>query len=344
MKYITFTVPCYNSEEYLAKCVESLLPGGEDVEIILVNDGSTDGTAAIIDHYAAKYPNIVVPVHKENGGHGSGVNAGMERATGAYFKVIDSDDWADADAYAKLLAQVKSHVDNESETSPAPDLYICNYVYNKVDEGSTQTISYKNVFPTDTMCTFEDSKPFMPSQYLIMHSQFFKTSILRQSGLRLPDHTFYADNLFAYHPLPYVKNIFYMDIDFYQYYIGREGQSVTQENIIKRIDQYIKVAHMMIDSVDVSALKETSPKMAKYMNHFMSMVVIVVSMHLLMDDTDESREKKNKFWADIKEKDHALYNYLSYNNISGLLRFETKAGDKLYLQIYKTLNKIYKFQ
>ena len=92
MKYITFAVPCYNSENYMRRCVDTLLEGGRDVEIILVNDGSTDRTAEIADEYQLKYPDIVRAVHKENGGHGSGVNKGLELARGIYYKVVDSDD------------------------------------------------------------------------------------------------------------------------------------------------------------------------------------------------------------------------------------------------------------
>ena len=93
MKLLSIAIPSYNSEGYLANCIESLLPGGEDVEILIINDGSTDATAAIADEYAAKYPTIVKAVHKENGGHGSAVNMGIDKATGLYFKVVDSDDW-----------------------------------------------------------------------------------------------------------------------------------------------------------------------------------------------------------------------------------------------------------
>ena len=109
MKLITFAVPSYNSEAYLRKCIDSLLVGGEDVEIIIVNDGSKDGTAAIADEYAGKYPTIVRVIHKENGGHGSGVNYGLHAATGLYYKVVDSDDWADPEAMKKLIATIKTH-------------------------------------------------------------------------------------------------------------------------------------------------------------------------------------------------------------------------------------------
>ena len=101
MKYITFAVPCYNSENYMRRCVDSLLIGGKDVEIILIDDGSSDRTAQIADEYEIEYPDIVRVVHKENGGHGSGVNKGLELANGIYYKVVDSDDWFDKESYQK---------------------------------------------------------------------------------------------------------------------------------------------------------------------------------------------------------------------------------------------------
>ena len=101
MKLITFAIPSYNSEKYLCHAVDTILTGGEEVEIIIVNDGSTDATAAIADSYARQYPTIVRAIHKENGGHGSGVNRGLQEATGLYFKVVDSDDWVDEEALAE---------------------------------------------------------------------------------------------------------------------------------------------------------------------------------------------------------------------------------------------------
>ena len=103
MKCLTITVPCFNSQDYIKRCMDSLLVGGNDVEIIIVDDGSTDKTAEIADKYREQYPDIVRVVHKENGGHGSGVNKGLELATGMYFKVVDSDDWLDTNSYKKLI-------------------------------------------------------------------------------------------------------------------------------------------------------------------------------------------------------------------------------------------------
>ena len=106
MKLLSIAIPSYNSENYMRNCIESLLPGGEEVEIIIVNDGSKDGTAAIADEYAEKYPTIVKAIHQENGGHGEAVNAGLRAATGLYYKVVDSDDWVNEEAYLKILKKL----------------------------------------------------------------------------------------------------------------------------------------------------------------------------------------------------------------------------------------------
>ena len=121
MKLLTFAVPCYNSQAYMEHCVETLLEGGDDVEIILVDDGSKDDTGAIADRYAAQYPDIVRVVHQENGGHGEGVNQGLRRAQGLYYKVVDSDDWADVDAAAWYAEAVNYVIENGIMGSTSTD-------------------------------------------------------------------------------------------------------------------------------------------------------------------------------------------------------------------------------
>ena len=147
-KLITFAVPCYNSADYMRHCVQTLLAAGEDAEIILVDDGSTkDDTPAICDEFAAKYPTIVKAIHQENGGHGEGVNQGLRNATGLYYKVVDSDDWLDTDSLQKLLTRLRTLIQQDL----APDMLICNYVYEHVEDGTTHTVRYTNVFPTERL-------------------------------------------------------------------------------------------------------------------------------------------------------------------------------------------------
>ena len=172
MKLLSIAIPCYNSENYMRKCIDSLLIGGEDVEIIIVDDGSTrDRTAEIADEYAAQFPTIVKAVHKTNGGHGSAVNAGIANATGLYFKVVDSDDWVRKDAYEKVLDKLRELAGGNQ----ALDMLICNYVYEKEGEARKKIIQYKRILPEEQMFTWKDCHHFTKGHYILMHSVIFRT-------------------------------------------------------------------------------------------------------------------------------------------------------------------------
>ncbi len=342
MKYITFVVPCYNSQDYMRRCIDSLLPGGRDVEIIIVDDGSTDDTGRIADQYEAMYGDIVKAVHKENGGHGSGVNQGLKLASGIYFKVVDSDDWLDEAAYKALLSKIKDFC--RDGLSEIPDLFVSNYVYDHVDKGNYHTIHYRNVFPVEKLCSWNEIGRFSPSQYLIMHALVFQTRILRKAGVSLPEHTFYVDNIFAYQPLPYVKQIYYMDIDLYHYYIGREDQSVNEKNLMKRIDQQIKVTKIVSNCIDLKEVKDQYPKLANYMCRNISIMMAISSIHLLLINTGDSYQKRKMLWNDIKEENKPLYYRLKYTTLSGLTYFPGKLGRKITISGYRMAKKIYQFQ
>ncbi len=346
MKYITFAVPCYNSENYMRRCIDSLLAGGRDVEIILINDGSTDRTAQIADEYQLAHPDIVRAVHKENGGHGSGVNKGLELARGVYYKVVDSDDWLNQEAYRKLLARVKEFCGGgraEFEED-IPDLFVCNYVYDHLDEGTRRSMDYRNIFPEEEICNWNTIGHFRPSQYLIMHSLMFRTNILRKSGVKLPEHTFYVDNLFSYQPLPYVERIYYMDIDLYHYYLGREDQSVNEKVLMKRIDQQIRVTELVAECVDLNEVKKKYPKLASYMTRNISIMLSISSIHLLLIKTAEAEQKRRDMWERIKAHNAALYYRLRYSTLSGLTYLPGRLGGKLTIGGYRFARKIYQFQ
>ncbi|MDE6389690.1 MAG: glycosyltransferase family 2 protein [Lachnospiraceae bacterium] len=345
-KYITFTIPCYNSQDYMKRCIESLLPGGEDVEIIIINDGSTDATAQIADDYEKRYPGIVRAVHKPNGGHGSGVNKGLELAQGIYFKVVDSDDWFDESAYAKLLGRIKRFCNMKATglTGEMPDLFVFNYLYDHLDEGTSHMMHYRNVFPLEEMCDWNDIGRFRTSQYLIMHALMFRTDVLRRAGVILPEHTFYVDNIFAYKPLPYVRHIYYMDIDLYHYYIGREDQSVNEKVLMSRIDQQIKVTEIVSKCVDLNEVKEVYPKLAEYMCRNISIMMAISSIHLLLINSQEAYGKRKRLWDQVKEDNARLYFRLKYTTLSGLTYLPGKLGGMLTRSGYRAARKIYQFQ
>ena len=192
--YCIKIIPSYNSEAYLHHAVETIITGGDEVEIIIVNDGSKDRTAEIADAYAKKYPSIVRVIHKENGGHGSGVNCGVQNATGVYFKVVDSDDWVDSEALKLLLDTVRNHLNGGN----APDLYITNFVYDHAEDDTQFVRQFRRQLPANRFFQWSDTKRFYGSQLLLMHALMYKTQIIRDSDTVLPEHTFYVDNLFAF--------------------------------------------------------------------------------------------------------------------------------------------------
>lgn len=207
MKYISFAIPCYNSQDYMARAIESILPGGEEVEIIIVNDGSKDQTSAIAHEYMNKYPDIIKVVDKENGGHGDAVNAGLDNAQGKYFKVVDSDDWVDEEALQKILKLLRDLEEDHEQI----DMLVSNYVYEKVDVNRKKCIHYRNVLPQDEIFRWDSIGHFHLDQYILMHSVIYRTDMLKLSQLKLPRHTFYVDNIYVYYPLPHVRKIYYLD-------------------------------------------------------------------------------------------------------------------------------------
>ena len=348
MKTISFAVPCYNSADYMEKCVESLLLCGDDIEIILVDDGSTkDDTPAICDRLVEQHPGIVRAIHKENGGHGSGVNAGLAAAEGLYYKVVDSDDWLDKEAMDTIMPYLREQkalveqAQQQGASATATDLVIANYVYEKVYEGTHTTIRYTNVFPTDKEFTWSQVGRFNPSQYLLMHSVIYRTQMLRDMDLKLPEHCFYVDNIFVYVPLPHVKTMRYFDVDMYRYFIGREDQSVNEKVMLSRIDQQIRITKVMIDSVDVMAIE--NKRLRNYLKNYLSMMMCICSVFLRMEKTDENEAKRADIWAYLRAKDESLYHDVRHSVLNLATNIPSDVGRMVGITGYHIAQKIFKF-
>ena len=340
MKLLTIAIPSYNSEGYLAKCIESLLPGGEDVEILVVNDGSKDGTAAIADEYAAKYPTIVRAIHKENGGHGSAVNTGIREAKGLYFKVVDSDDWVKEEAYLKILDVLRDIVGGETVL----DMLISNYVYEKEGEKRKKVMHHRRTLPQDKIFTWDEVKHFYKGHYILMHSVIYRTKLLRDCGVTLPENTFYVDNVYVFEPMAYVKTMYYLDVNFYRYYIGREDQSVNESVMISRIDQQIKVNKMLVDFYVENKTKiAKNCRLHQYMRNFLEIVTTVSSVLLIRSETEENLLKKKELWDYIKSKDKFLHNWMRRGIMGNAMNLPGKGGRRVSVDAYKLCQKIFKF-
>ena len=337
MKLLTITVPCYNSENYMKKCVDSLLEGGENVEILIVDDGSSDKTAQIADEYAEKFPTIVRAIHQENGGHGEAVNTGLRNATGIFFKVVDSDDWVNKEAYLKILSTLEHLLGGDKSL----DMLISNFVYEKQGASRKKVMQYRRCFPVEEMFGWEQIRHMPKGKYLLMHSMIYRTRLLKDCGLKLPKHTFYVDNLFAFEPLPCVKNMYYLDVNFYRYFIGREDQSVHESVMIKRIDQQLRVNRLMVEAYTRYDLRQK--EINKYMISYLDIITTVSSMMLIRSGTEDAMKKKKELWEFIRCEDRRLYRKLRYGLLGRAVNLPGKGGRKMTVAVYKVCQKFYGF-
>ena len=337
MKILSVAIPCYNSEAYMENCIKSLLPGGDEVEILVIDDGSKDRTAEIADEYQEKYPGIVRAIHQPNLGHGGAVNTGIHNAQGLYFKVVDSDDWVDEEALLKILDTIKEFVKDESEV----DMVIANYVYEKVGMTHKKVIRYDNVLPENQIFKWEDIGRFRLDQYILMHSVIYRTEMLKLCQLELPKHTFYVDNIYVYYPLPHVRTLYYMNVDLYRYFIGREDQSVNEKVMISRIDQQLFVTKKMISMYELRLIG--SKKLRKYMVNYLAIMMTVSSILCIRSKKKENLEKKKELWAYLKKKDYRTYMKIRYGILGQTMNLPGRSGRRVSSLAYTVARRLIGF-
>ena len=337
MKLISFVVPCYNSQEYMRHCIDTLLPGGDQVEILIVNDGSSDNTAAIADEYEKKYPDICRAIHQENKGHGGAVNTGIKNATGIYLKVVDSDDWVNEYAYGEILDTLA----NFYKQGTVLDMLLSNYVYEKQGAKKKTVIHYRHAIPKDQIFCWDDVGRFPVSQYILMHSVIYRTALLRECDLELPEHTFYVDNIYVFKPLPYVKTMYYLDVNFYRYFIGRDDQSVNEKVMISRLDQQIFVTKTMIDMYQLKNVK--CKKLRNYMLNYLAIMMTVSSILCIRSKKAENLEKKKELWIYLKQKDFKTFMKIRYGILGQTMNIPGRSGRKISSLAYSVARRIIGF-
>ena len=340
MKILTVAIPCYNSEAYMRKAIESLLPGGEDIEILIIDDGShKDITLKIAKGYEKEYPGIVRAIHQENKGHGGAVNTGIQEASGIYFKVVDSDDWVDSKALLRVIKRLKLLEDRQTPV----DMMLTNFVYDKEGVWHKNVMQFRHAFPQNRIISWDDMGHMKQTQYILMHNIIYRHDVLIKSGLRMPLHTFYVDNLFCFQPLPYCEKLYYMDVNFYHYLIGREDQSVNEKVMISRIDQQIRVNKMMIDVFTTQNWSGLDKNVRKYMMNYLNKIMSVTSILLLVGGTEEDYAKKRDIWGYLKRKNEKLYLRLRMSFLGMWMNLPVPIAQKTTVKGYKVLRKFIHF-
>ncbi len=340
MKLLTVTVPAYNAEDYLRQSLDSMLGYDEDLDVIIVNDGSTDSTLEIARSYVERYPQLFRLVDKENGGHGSGVNSGIDLAEGSYFYVLDSDDWLDRAALDELLQQIRYSLAAEHEV----DLFLVDCMYEYSYDGTSKLMKFNDVVPGRRVIGWDEVRSMGVDQYFSMHSTVYRTEILHEAGVRLPEHCFYVDNVLAYCPLPWVERLYYLPVPLYRYFIGREDQSVNTDVMIRRADQQLRVTRLMAASYDLER-SDLNRSLRRYMIHYFSMMMTISSVILILSKEKENLDKKNELWLWLKKEHPYLYAKCKKKPLNLILcgTRDSKFSNALVAGVYEVARRIYKF-
>ncbi|MDO4538465.1 MAG: glycosyltransferase family 2 protein [Coriobacteriales bacterium] len=374
-KLITFAIPCYNSANYMDVCIKSILNGSsapdaapnpalanepesthalgaaptapapepaaiaKDVQIVIVNDGSQkDNTAEKADEWAKLYPDTIKAVHQENGGHGAAVLKGLENAEGTFFKVVDSDDWVDAGSVRELLDRMR---DTEAAHANV-DLFIANYVYEHTADHTRNVVGYGRILPKNRVFRWDEIGHFLMSQNLLMHALCYRTSVLRDEGVPLPSHTFYVDNIYAWVPLPRCERLYYLDVDLYRYFIGREDQSVNEKVMASRIDQQRRITRIMMEQYHLYRDIPIAQLRSYMVNYFVLMMTICSIFSKLSEQPDAMSELK-KLWNDLYKYDRRMWRRCRLGIMGLGSNLPTKLGEKTTIALYHLAGKVVKF-
>ena len=204
-----------------------------------------------------------------------------------------------------------------------------------------KVMNYRTAIPRDQVFTWSDAKYFAPGQYILMHSVIYRTELLKASSFELPKHTFYVDNIFVYHPLPHVEKMYYLDVNFYRYFIGRDDQSVNEKIMIGRIDQQYRVTRLMLSYYDVTKLQ--NKKLRQYMTSYLEIMVTICSILAIKSGSEENMEKKKQLWADLKKDNPKLYRRLRWGFLGQSMNLPGKGGRQVSIMGYKIAQKFFGF-
>ena len=305
MKVLTVLVPTYNVEKYLRRCLDSLLLPEvlEEIEVLVVNDGSKDGSADIARAYEKKYPQTVVFVDKENGGHGSTINVGIEKAQGTYFKVLDSDDWVNIGDFIEFVKRLKE---------VTADAVICDYRKEHVYNGKSEYFEYKDLEDGKKYNLNEIDLNILHGEYFMMATTTYRTEVLRASGLKMLEKTFYVDMQYNIVPITKVDTFAYYHLDIYRYFIGRKDQSMNMDNFVRNQEHHKRMIKWLIEYY-TGIEKDLTPNKREYIEMILTYTLNTHYSIYCEYDKDHKRayNEIREFDAYLKKTNQRLYDRLN---------------------------------
>lgn len=285
-KILTITIPSYNVEKYIDKCVQSMLVDSilDDIEILIVNDGSKDSTPEIAKGYVEKYPQTVRLIDKENGGHGSTINAGIREATGKYFKVVDGDDWLNTKELKRFIQLLKSRAEDAIASN-----YLC--IQDETYEVLSEKRVTSNAYLYGRACNMDE---WEVTEVIKMHGLTIRTSILKENNITIDEHCFYVDCEYIAYPMPFVKTVYFDDSFIYMYRLGRNGQSMDIHSMQRNRAMHMKVLDSLLAFYD--SLPEMTESRKTYIEKVIGQVMENQFQIYISMGTDKEIQKECATW------------------------------------------------
>lgn len=321
-KVLTIVIPTYNMEQYLKKnlesfCLDKVL---EEIEVIIVNDGSTDSSETIAKEYVLRYPNTYKLINKTNAGHGSAINVGILNAKGLYFKVVDADDWVEKKAFCNLIESLKkSDADivysNFYWAIKKSNIYKTEYYFKSEFKVPFQGIQYRRKYMFDEIAS---------KLYIKMHNMTIKTTILKENNINIDENCYYVDTEYILYPIPYVRSIMFLQDYVYMYRIGHTGQSVSIESLQKNEQNYDKVLLSLFEFYnEIKNSTKCSREKLLYISKLIARVVAGKIKIILSYRVSKKRKKQlQNFDQYVKEKCYDVYN--ANNNMAIVILRKTR--------------------
>ena len=302
-KILTISVAAYKVEKYLSECLESfLIPEAEKyIEVLIINDGSGEGINEIAGKYERQFPDVFRLIDKENGGHGSTINRGIEEASGTYFKTVDGDDWVRKDGLRQLVEFLKG---------TNADLVVTDY--QCVDDASRRVIDEnRNEFDGKKYRFIYDWEDISDQVYINMHASTFRTDLLRKMGRRLDEHCFYVDAEYILYPVPFIKTVAFLEQPVYMYRLGMTTQSMDIRNMQKNCKHHEKVLRHLLRFYEECRDELSMPKRQYIARGIARILVSQIKIYLSYPPAGEWKEKIRQLDQMMKENYREIYHNVS---------------------------------
>lgn len=314
-KILTVVVPTYNVEKYLKECLDSFVipKWKQELEVLIIDDGSTDHCAEIAEKYERKIPEIFRVIHKENGGHGSTINRGLLEASGKYFKVVDGDDYVNRKSFVKLLEFLK-------ETDS--DLVTTNYYWFA---DGTKRVKKEIEAPFSGVVYGQEYhfSEINADAYFKMHAVTFKTELLKEHMPKIDEHCYYVDMEFILFPIPYVQTVTCLDEYVYRYRVGLPTQSMNLKGMQKHEENFDRVLERLFTHYEQHKAQGTKRYYLSYMESILArMVSSRFKIFLSYPISKKEKEKMIQFDRALKRNYPDVYKRVT-NKAVWMLRYSS---------------------